>query len=221
MSTIESMTSSMQLDQAALGKDDYLRLLITQLSNQDPLSPMESTDFSGQLAQFSSLEQLCNINDNISESLDIDLLLTQAINNTLATTIIGKAVTGLGNGVVFDNDGAGTVSFRLDSPAANVEISILDAQGEVVRTLKVKDLLAGDHSIEWDGLDENGEAVAEGTYTFELKATDAAGNGLNVESLMIGKVSGVRYDQGRAMLLVGDTEIPFSAVLELGVSDNI
>ncbi|NIS39011.1 flagellar hook capping protein, partial [Candidatus Saccharibacteria bacterium] len=75
-----------------LGKDDFLKMLVTQLNYQDPLNPMESTDFSAQLAQFSSLEQLSNIDETLQASLEANYLLATSINNTMAATIIGKQV---------------------------------------------------------------------------------------------------------------------------------
>ena len=83
-------------DQGTLGKEDFLRLLVTQLRNQDPINPVKGEDFAAQLAQFSSVEQLQNINANLENNLEMDLLLNQALNNTLATTLIGNNVKAIG-----------------------------------------------------------------------------------------------------------------------------
>ena len=75
-----------------LGKDDFLKLMIEQMKNQDPLSPMEGTEFTAQLAQFSSLEQLSNMSDSLEQSINANYQLTQAVNNTMTAALIGKEV---------------------------------------------------------------------------------------------------------------------------------
>ena len=90
-----STSTSATSGSSTLGKDDFLKLLIVQLRNQDPLNPTEGTEFAAQLAQFSSVEQLTNINSTLTESLATNKLLTQSIGNSLATTMIGKTVKGM------------------------------------------------------------------------------------------------------------------------------
>ncbi|MDP3830447.1 MAG: flagellar hook capping FlgD N-terminal domain-containing protein, partial [Ignavibacteriaceae bacterium] len=82
---------------ASLGKDDFMKLMLTQLKHQDPLNPMEGSEFAAQLAQFSSLEQLSNLNELTAQSIDANYYLTQSINNTMTATLIGKDVKLSGN----------------------------------------------------------------------------------------------------------------------------
>ena len=91
---------------SVLGKDDFLKLLVTQLSYQDPLNPLEASDFSAQLAQFSSVEQLFNIEETLRASLDANYLLATSINNTMAATVIGKEVRAVGDSIYFDGESA-------------------------------------------------------------------------------------------------------------------
>ena len=98
--TSQSTTTTNQsanVKNGTLGKDDFLKLMIAQLKNQDPLNPMNGTEYAAQLAQFTSLEQLTNLNANVSKSIDTNYVLTQSINNTLAATLIGKEVKINGN----------------------------------------------------------------------------------------------------------------------------
>jgi len=208
------------MNQTKVEKDDFLKLLITQLSHQDPMSPMESEDFATQLAQFSSLEQLRNIDANIEHGVEMDLILTQAINNTLAATIIGKDAKAVGNEVVFNADESADVTFRLDGFADDVEVAITDSAGNVVRTLKARSLGTGEHSLNWDGKNEDGRTIPEGQYNFSVEATTAGGNPVSAIPLITGTVSGVRYENGMAVLMIEGKEVSFSSVLEIGMNTN-
>ncbi|RMG63736.1 MAG: flagellar hook capping protein [Calditrichaeota bacterium] len=198
-----------------LGKDDFLRLLVTQLNYQDPLNPLEAADFSAQLAQFSSVEQLANIGQTLQASQDSDLLLATSINNTLAATIIGKSVRAQGNQVYFDGEQPANLSFSLPSNAREVTIEIVNENGKVVRTIQQKNLAAGDHTVSWDGRDDDGADMPEGTYTFRVSAQDGEGNPLDVTTYLSGRITGVRYGQGGAVLMVGHIEIALSDVYEI------
>lgn len=92
-STASSGSLSQAMGGTTLAKEEFLTLLLAQLKNQDPLSPMENHEFAAQLAQFSQLEELQNIDSSIEQGLEVDLILTTAINNTLAATVIGKSAS--------------------------------------------------------------------------------------------------------------------------------
>lgn len=201
---------------ATLGKDDFLRLLVAQLRNQDPLSPVKAEDFAAQLAQFSSLEQLQNINTNLQNNLEMDLLLNQALNNTLATTLIGNKIKAIGNSL---NKSAGEdteIHFRLASAAQKVTINITDANGVVVRTLELSGQSSGDHSLEWDGKDNSGNELSDGVYQFSVTAQDGSGNDVGALTFTTGVIDGIRYNNGAAMLILGDIEVNMSDVFEIG-----
>jgi len=214
-SSITSLSSA--LGASSMGKDEFLKLLIAQLQNQDPLAPMENHEFASQLAQFSSLEELQNIDSSLDQSLEVDLILTQAINNTLATTIIGKTAKAVGDTVEFNGTDPNSLNFRLEGVADNVKITVKDETGRVIKTLEASNLGKGDHVLEWDGTDDVGETVTSGNYTFEVEATNADGQEIYALPLIAGVVTSVRYDNGLAMLVIGDREIPFNSILELGV----
>ncbi len=198
-----------------LGKDDFLQLLVTQLSYQDPLNPLEAADFSAQLAQFSSVEQLANIDQSLRASQDSDLLLATSINNTLAATVIGKSVRAHGNQLYYDGEQPSNLSFSLAGNAKQVTIEIVNENGKVVRTIQQKNLSAGDHTLSWDGRDDDGAHMPEGTYTFRVSAQDGEGNPVDVNTYLSGRITGVRYGEGGAVLMVGRIEIALSDVYEI------
>lgn len=194
----------------SLGKDDFLQLLVTQLTNQNPLSPVQDQEFVAQLAQFSSLEQLENLNETMNSSLVLD----QAVNNSLATNLIGKEVLIEGNETQLASAGAATWQLALGDEAS-VKAVVRDANGDVVRTLEIGKKVAGVHSLEWDGLNESGERAAAGAYTLEVAATDAAGNAVASASRVRALVTGVRFVDGTGYLILGDVTLPLGAVVEV------
>ena len=200
----------------AIGKDEFLKLLIAQLKNQNPLSPAEGTEFAAQLAQFSSVEQLTSINASIQDGAQIDMLLTQAVNNTLATNFIGKEVTSLGDTVTLVSGGSPSVSFALNDYASDVSVRIYDETGNLVRTLEAGGLDAGIQSLQWDGKDADGNALSGGNYRFEVEAKGADDADVKATELTKGIVSTVRYAEGQAVLIVNGEQVALADVLEIG-----
>jgi flagellar basal-body rod modification protein FlgD len=214
-SQTQSSTDNL-VSQAIMAKDDFLKLMIAQMKNQDPLSPMESQEFATQLAQFTTVEQLKNIDSNLEQSVQLDLMLTQAINNTLSVATIGKQAKGYGNSVLINQDGDAHLSFRLDSFAKEATISIKDEAGAEIRTLQLSNLSSGEHTIPWDLQNRTGETMPKGNYEFEIKAIGADDAEVTTRGMMIGNVTGVRYENGQAILLVDNQEVSFGNVLEIG-----
>ncbi len=204
-----------------LGKDDFFRLLIEQLKNQDPLEPMKNQEFAAQLAQFSSLEKLDNINSNIEQGTQIDLVLTQAINNSAAATIVGRTVKAWGDQIhVKDGTSSYDLSFNLQSDAANVTVEVVDSDGNTVRTIDATEMSAGDHTLTWDGKNSSGEDVKNGSYTLKVTAKDSNDVDITARAYTHGTIEGIRYKDGNAMLIVDGDEIPFSSILEIGLADT-
>jgi len=205
-----------------LGKQEFLTLLVAQLKNQDPLSPLESQEFAAQLAQFSSVEQLTSIDTNIKDGIDTDMVLSQTINNTLATALIGKEVTAQGNRIEFNGEDPVKLYYMLPDYADSVNIDVLDGAGNVVRTLSAGSVSDGIRSLEWDGKDKNGNMLPEGGYSFEVSAVDRDGQALDVIPLIKGLARSLQYNAGGAVLMVGNTRVSFGDVLEIsaGLGDN-
>ncbi len=200
-----------------MGRDEFLKLLTVQLQNQDPMSPMESQDFSAQIAQFSQVEQLENMSKGMDKSNEIDLMLTQAITNTISTTLVGKRAKVAGDQVMITKDGTAEVSFKLDRSASTVKINIRDAKGNTVRTIEKTGMVEGNHTVNWDGLDKNGEKISrDKEYTFEVEAVDSDGNSVPATPYMVGVIQGVEYADNSTLLIMNTGQkAPFSTVLEV------
>ena len=199
-----------------LGKNDFLKLMITKLQNQDPLKPMEDEDFIAQLAQFSSLEQMNNIAEGIATSNEWDYLQMQSINNTMAAGLIGKDVKASYSGVFVDGNNTSNISYTMDRAATDVNFVVKNTSGEIIATLNAKDVQAGVNSIEWDGCDKRGNRVDDGYYLIEATAMDVAGNEFTPRMSLVGRVESIIYRDGSAFLTVCGCEIPLGEVTAIG-----
>ena len=120
-----------------LGKDDFLRLLTVQLQYQDPMNPMENTEFIAQMAQFTSLEQLQNMNQQLEKNFASDGSLRAAVENNLAASLVGKQVEVPTGEIAYDGTQSTTMAYRLGTGAATASVRILDARGLLVREFEL------------------------------------------------------------------------------------
>ncbi len=221
-----------------LGKDDFLRLFVTRLQHQDPLSPMDDAEFIAQLAQFSSLEQLTNINDTLASGMGLgeelaplatlgaiydrlgenqqySMLLVQTINNTMAAALIGRTVKCQVNTIALPLSGNVDVHYRLDGEAKTVVAKIYDGQGHLVRVLSAGTTSPGEQKFSWDGKDTEGIRLAAGQYNVEIIATDASGNQVSATTVYKGKVDSIKYIEGQAYLDVDGVLVSLADVREI------
>lgn len=193
-----------------LSRDAFLRLLVAQLKHQDPLSPMESTAFTAQLAQFSSLEQLFDINDNL------EILQAtkngQGLENLL--DYIGKEIKSSDNNINLINGEATGGSYTLKE-MGDVTISIFDSEGLEIKRLYIKDQEAGEYNVNFDGRDQYGYPVPDGYYSFHVQAFDKEGSPIEVSTGLSGQVKSVTYQYGIPYLMVGDHLIRPESVTEV------
>jgi len=197
---------------SVLGQDDFLKLLVTQLSNQDPLNPLDGQQFAAQLAQFSSVEQLVNIGSTVEQNGATMDLLNQTTNAGIASSLIGSTVEALGNDFSFDGDGSVPISFELDANASDVSIEIRDAAGNLVRTLSLGANDVGRHDYDWDGKNDDGATVQAGQYTFDITAKDSNDNLIATTSLVRGEIDRVTFGADGILLWIGDTSIPLANI---------
>lgn len=195
-----------------LGQDVFLKLLTTQLQFQDPLKPLESTEFVSQLAQFTELEQMTALKTNV----DGMVRLMASLNNYGAVELIGKDVQVAGVSVSHTAGTPSTLNYSLDAPAQAGVVNVLNLFGGVVRTLEVGPQYAGSNSVVWDGLDNNGAPVPSGGYTFSVQALDASGTPVRGATYTQGQVSGVTYEDGVPYLIVNGERVLASSVAQIG-----
>jgi len=196
-------------DAATFGKDfdSFLTLLTSQLKYQDPLSPMDSTQFTTQLVQFTGVEQQIKQNKNL-ESL---MAMQQTMQLASASNYIGKTVEAGGKSIVL-NGGQASLSYRLDSAAKDVSVAIKNAGGEVVRTLPASPN-TGLQTVTWDGRTDGGTRLADGTYSFVVNAKDIRGQAMAVKTGYTGTIDGFDVADGNAIVLrAGAARIPIADV---------
>jgi flagellar basal-body rod modification protein FlgD len=195
----------------SLGKEDFLRLLTVQLKAQNPLNPMDSTAFTAQLAQFSSLEQLTNINGQLTNMISSQ----KSLQNTMATSLIGKRVKVAGNTVQLN--GQADLYYSLPGDAAKVTISIYDANGSLVQQKNLLGQTAGEHSLLWDGKDKDGFTRSAGQYVFTVDAVDGNGKVLSAATLTAGTVTGVGFENNGTYLSIdGTRKVGLGDIREIG-----
>lgn len=206
MSTISEVTGSTNSGQlssitgsSTLGKEDFLTLLVAQLQNQDPLNPSDPTEFTAQLAQYSSLEQLMSVNSNIENLASA----SQSQQQLSALGLIGREVIAE-QGEFQLGDSAVTLGYELTSQADRVELHVQDSRGKSLAVVKPADLSAGSHFISWDGIGKNNLPVPPGNYTLSVLALDGNEEGISSQPLIKSRVTGVDLD-GSASTLVTDS----------------
>lgn len=214
MSTVGEVGSISQAAETALkprelGQDDFLRLLVTQLKNQDPLKPVENAQFIAELAQFSQLEQSAKqvklLEQNIAAqaaSLQFSML-----------PLVGRDVR-FNGAVVQLNKESVPMQFSLNQDAASVGLTVLDEADRAIRTVALGPQRAGEHTVNWDGRDQNGNSAAPGTYKFAVSALDARGERISAATTSTMKVMGVRLLDGQPRVLVGNTVLDPDSIVE-------
>lgn len=172
-------------EETSMGKEDFLTLLVAQLQNQDPLNPDDATEFTAQLAQFSSLEQLFTLNESMNS-----LVASNASTDRLSIlSTIGQEVVFHGDKINYSNSPV-EVGYRLDGPASEVTIA-LQQNGATVATLHGNKLSKGDHFITWDGLTTDGKEAPVGEYQIIVNARAVQGESVAIAPLVKSEVTGV------------------------------
>lgn len=195
-------------EESVMGKEEFLTLLVAQLQNQDPLSPDDPTEFTAQLAQFSSLEQLFNLNKSM------DNLVTSNANSDKLSTLntIGKEVVYQDSSFKFSGEPV-TLGYKLDGQAKAVSLA-LQLNGATVATLNGEDLAAGNHFLTWNGLTTNGQPAAHGNYKIVIQAKAGEGESVAANPLIRSEVTGVDLDgEFGGVLITKAGQVEFNTIL--------
>lgn len=192
-------------------KEEFLRLLLAQLQNQDPLNPLDAKDFTAQLATFSLVEQALKTNQ-VLESL---ALYQASSHNAQVLSLLGREVTIRGDGIRVEEGRATPVRFRLMGDAQQVRMILRNSTGDVVRRVDLGPRPQGEHGWTWDALDQEGLLVPDGLYTVEVAAKDITGAPVECELQREGRVEAVLFREGTAHLVVEGMEVELGDILEV------
>ena len=198
----------------AMGKDDFLKLLIAQLAAQDPLDPMGAQDFSAQLAQFSALEQMTNVNTN----LETIQKLETALQNTSSVNLIGKTVESQGNAFNHVSGALDVLAYSLDRNAESIRIEIYDSSGKQIDLVKLGNQGQGKNTVAWNGNDPQGNPVPVGTYSFTVSAEDTSGMPIQVDTFSSGLVTDVVFGEDEIYAVVNGKELPISTIKRVSMN---
>jgi flagellar basal-body rod modification protein FlgD len=216
-----------------MGRDEFLRLFVAQLKNQDPINPMDGKDLSAQLAQFSTVEQLISMNKTLETQAKADEELKTAIEalgteqsaraDELASLIEGQMAMGTvgkigvttGNTAFVDQDGKGSIVIDTQGKSGPGRVTMTNAKGEVVATAKIDDVKAGQQSFDLGALSWDPK-LPPGQYSYKFEVADAKGAYAAVKTYTTGRITGMKYDNGSPILILGDTmTLPMSQLIQI------
>jgi flagellar basal-body rod modification protein FlgD len=215
-----SNTAAASADSSALGKarlaenfDTFLTLLTTQLKNQDPLSPMDSNQFTQQMVQMTGVEQQLLTNDLLKQ-----LVGNNANGVSTAVSLIGKDVRAVSDDAAIKDKQAKWV-YKLDAEAAQTKVEILDSTGRVVHAETLKDTddnKAGEHAFTWNGKAVTGKQLDEGgIYTLKLTPLDADGKAITSTTYVQGIVTGVEQQDGSTYVTINGGKVTWDKVTSI------
>lgn len=194
-----------------LGKNEFLKLLVTQLRYQDPMNPLQGEQMAAQLAQFSSLEQLVNIGDALKSQQTGNDALVAAVTNATAMNTIGKEVTAVGDQVYLPADGKATVSCTV-AGAGQGTLTITDSTGKVIGTRNLGYVSSGEHTFD---VGSAGVGLKEGGYRYYIDVKDGDNKAVQVETYTTARIDGITYGQDGALLTAGPLRIKPGAIVKI------
>jgi flagellar basal-body rod modification protein FlgD len=220
MTTVNAATSTTTGSTAARASltdnfETFLTLLTAQLQNQDPLSPLDTKDFTAQLVQFSGVEQQLKTNDLLTALTDQTRLTAGAT----AVSYLGKEAVANTNVAGLSAGGTAEWTYELPRAATNLTFRVLDSQGRTVAT-GTGNRTAGEHQFTWDGKDLSGRAAPAGTYSLQIDATGTDGNPLVGSITQRGLITGVDLSGAQPTIQIGGAAIPLSAVRSIKIASN-
>lgn len=202
-------------DQSAskLGRDDFLQIFLAQLRHQDPINPMEGTEFTAQLAQFTSLEQLFNVNENLEaiKTVQDDASRFEAL------SLMGKEIQAEGSTLSLTAGSEAKGKFQIGGNASCTVI-IVDGVGNPIRQIPLGRLGAGQHDFSWDGRDDSGFLQSSGVYRFEVASASETGSAMRADTLISGRVTRVSLEGSEPKIYVGEIPVGLSQVRDVRVS---
>ncbi len=217
----------------ALGRNEFLQLLVAQMKNQDPLNPMDGQEMAAQLAQFSQVEQLLEINESmktvaanqaelgyaIEDLTEITVMqgdaMAKLLEQSMAINTVGRTGVVDGNQMFVERDGSGAITVDTGAHSGSGRLSVLDETGAVVATATIDNVKEGMQSIRLEdfGFDP---PLEPGRYSYQFHVIDDAGAQVPARTYTTGRITGLRYEQGQPVLMLGDSlSVPFASLLQI------
>jgi flagellar basal-body rod modification protein FlgD len=201
---------------SAFGKEDFLKLLVTQLRNQDPLSPMDGSQFAAQLAQFSTVEQLIGIGAQLEGQAGDAARNTLTTQTLLGTSLIGREVMLRGETLAVNGTDPARAAIDLEAPAERVLIEVLGDDDKVIAHQEYENVAAGRAILELDDVD-----LEAGHYRYRVSATDDDGKAVEVAGFTVGRVEGTSFANGEVALRIDGTLVPMLDIIEVLSADGM
>jgi flagellar basal-body rod modification protein FlgD len=192
-----------------LGTDQFMSLLVAQIQNQDPFSPMDNQQFISQLAQFTQLEQLQGINSKLTDNMTY----TQSLNNTQLMSLVGRRATVPGNALSVTAGSASPIKVQSGN-GGTATVQVKNAAGQVVDTY-TQDVRAGWNDLDWDGRLADGTVAADGKYTFSVSIKDRGGEAVTSQSYVTDVVDSLRFENGIAIINVAGKDYYVSDIAQV------
>lgn len=215
---ITSLTSATATTSSALtgavpggtmGKDDFMKLLITQMTHQDPLSPQDSSQMASQLAQFSALEQMTSINQTLASQSGATSALAGSMNNSAAIALIGKTVMASSDQVAGGTSGTTTIATDIPTGGGHLSVRIVDSNGKTIATKDVGMVTGGRSTA---AIGDLTSGLPAGNYTVAFDLADGAGGITHPPSLVSAKIDGVSFGTTGARVTSGSLSIPIGSI---------
>jgi flagellar basal-body rod modification protein FlgD len=196
-----------------MGREEFTRLLIAQLKNQDPLEPLSSTEFMNQLTQLSNLEQLMAVKTKL-DGLDN---MQQSLRESQALSHLGKEVLVSSSEIRVSSGQVETLEYELVAPAETVTVSIFDSTGRLVFTKSESEVSSGVNQVGWEGKDSGGHLVGDGIYLVQVSWTNGADAPTPVPTQLRGVVEAITHNAlGEPLLKVGNRAVSLASVRQVG-----
>ena len=194
----------------ALDKDAFLKLLVAEIQNQNPLEPMDNQKFVDQMTQFTTMEQMTNMSESFQDFIEASMATTKL----QASAVVGKYAVIEGNEIKFQDNMAEGIVFNVEEPG-DVIIRIKNKNGDTVREEQLGYKEAGIHGYKWDGRNDSGTTQVEGTYNYELVTIDEAGKEKTFGGVDGGTVEAVQFIDNSIYVIVNGQKYNFEDIIEI------